>query len=86
MDESLTELGEYCMNALGGAAKSYEIYAGQLTLWVERDDIVKVLTFLRDDPNCLFKQLVVSTPAGRSASRWYITCSPCARISGCGSR
>ena len=49
MDESLTELGEYCMNALGGAAKSYEIYAGQITLWVERDQIVKVLTFLRDD-------------------------------------
>ena len=61
MDESLTELGEYCMNALGGAAKSYEIYAGQITLWVERDQIVKVLTFLRDDPNCLFKQLVDMT-------------------------
>lgn len=31
---------------------------GELTIAVQRDAILKVLTFLRDDAGCLFKQLV----------------------------
>ena len=31
---------------------------GELTIAVKRDAILKVLTFLRDDAGCLFKQLV----------------------------
>ncbi|MBI2235188.1 MAG: NADH-quinone oxidoreductase subunit C, partial [Micavibrio aeruginosavorus] len=36
----------------------YEFVNGELTFWAQRDKILKVLQFLRDDPECQFRMLV----------------------------
>ena len=58
MTEALKDLGEYCVATSAGAVERYEVVARQLILWTERESLLRLLTFLRDDPNCLFKQLV----------------------------
>jgi NADH-quinone oxidoreductase subunit C len=58
MNEALKELAEYVMTALAGDVLSYDIARGELTLNVRREGIVRVLTFLRDDTNCQFRQLL----------------------------
>ena len=63
MDEAiqvdpLTDLGEYIGSALGGAVLSSTVAFGELTLIVERESIVSVATFLRDDPRCRFISFV----------------------------
>ena len=58
MTEPLKELGDQVAAALPGDVIRSEIVRGELILWAERPVIVRVLTFLRDDPRMLFKQLV----------------------------
>lgn len=63
MDEAvqldpLAELGGHIASALGAVIQSQEIAFGELTLIVERDSIVSVATFLRDDPRCRFVSFV----------------------------
>lgn len=57
-DASLNELAEYITAAIPGTADKSEIAFGQLTLTCAAQDIVPVLTFLRDDTNTLFKVLI----------------------------
>lgn len=57
-EDSLRELGEYVAGQLGDIVDSAEVKGGELTLRVARNAIVRALTFLRDDTNCLFKILV----------------------------
>jgi len=54
MDESLEELGNTIVAALGGAESAYTVTLGQLTLVADAGDIVRVMQFLRDDERCLF--------------------------------
>ena len=54
MDEKLHELGEAIAGALAGSVKSYAVALGELSVTAEAKDIVKVVTFLRDDPRCQF--------------------------------
>jgi NADH (or F420H2) dehydrogenase, subunit C len=59
MDETvvvdpLVTLGEHIASSLGDAVLSFEVAFGDLTLNVQRDSIVNVATFLRDDPKCRF--------------------------------
>jgi len=54
MDETLDRLGATIKNALSGSITGYEIARGELTVHAEAADIVKVATFLRDDPTCQF--------------------------------
>jgi NADH-quinone oxidoreductase subunit C len=58
MTEPLREFGEQIAAALQEDAIRTEIVRGELILWVKRPSIVRALTFLRDDPRCLFKVLV----------------------------
>ena len=58
MTEALIDLGQQIEAALSDALLGQEVSKGQLTILVRRDSILKVLTFLRDDQNCQFKQLV----------------------------
>ena len=55
---TLPELGNRVADALGSAVVSQSLKVGELTLVVERSEIVRVLTYLRDDPACEFKILV----------------------------
>ncbi len=58
MKKSLQELGEYIALSMGGGVRRSWVAGGEMTLECERDLIVRLLTFLRDDPHCLFKLLV----------------------------
>jgi len=58
MTEPLKEFGDQIAAALREDAIRTEIVRDELILWAKRPSIVRVLTFLRDDPRCLFKVLV----------------------------
>jgi len=57
-DQALTELGDRIRGALGADIIDVTLPRGELTLRVQRDSIVRVLTHLRDEPNSLFKMLI----------------------------
>jgi len=54
MNEELKALGDHVAASLGEAILSSTVAYGELTLVARADDIVRVVTFLRDDPQCLF--------------------------------
>jgi NADH-quinone oxidoreductase subunit C len=59
MDLALRDLSEYVQAALPEQVESIEITpVDELVVTVRRDAIVRVLTFLRDDDRCQFKQLM----------------------------
>ena len=58
MTQALTEFGSTVATALDRNCLKVEVIRDELILWVPRTAIVPVLTYLRDDPRCLFKVLV----------------------------
>jgi len=58
MSEQLQELGDHVAASLGPAVLDRQIAYGELTVLVAGEAIVRVLTFLRDDPRCLFVSLM----------------------------
>jgi len=63
MDEILKSIGEKALAALPGAVLSATRAYGELTLTAEALRIVDVLTYLRDDPACLFFSFIDLTAA-----------------------
>ena len=57
-DESISELGEYIAAALASEVIDTSVAHGELVVQTRADAIVKVMTFLRDDQQCLFKLLI----------------------------
>jgi len=58
MNEALRDLGDFLDAAIGKDLLSSEVTCDQLSLHISRESVIKVLTLLRDDQNCQFKQLV----------------------------
>ena len=56
--EALRELGNYVAQALPDAVLSADVARDELIVRAHRAAVVRVLTFLRDDSNCQFAQLV----------------------------
>lgn len=54
MEDTLDRLGQSIRTALPGAVTGHEVKYGELTLSANSADIVKVATYLRDDPACQF--------------------------------
>jgi NADH-quinone oxidoreductase subunit C len=54
MADTLTALGEMIASRLAGAVTGFEVAYGELTLTAGTDAILRVLKFLRDDPDCRF--------------------------------
>ena len=54
MDEALDRLGATIKTALAASVTAAEVVRGELTVHAKAADIVKVATFLRDDPACQF--------------------------------
>ena len=57
-EPALTELGAYIAAAAPGLAEAPAIARGELALVAARDGLLRLLAFLRDDPECRFRQLV----------------------------
>jgi NADH-quinone oxidoreductase subunit C len=58
MDLALKDLGDYITGQLPKDVTSFDLSLGELCLNARAEGIVRVLTLLRDDVNCRFKQLV----------------------------
>jgi len=58
MDDILDRLGQTIKNALGASVTGYQVAFGELTVDVKAADVVKVATFLRDDPACQFISII----------------------------
>lgn len=58
MSEALKELGDHIAQALPGVVSRTEMRLGELMLEASADKVIALLTFLRDDHKCLFKQLI----------------------------
>ena len=58
MDQALKDLGEHIAAALPQEIVRTEVVLDELVLQARRDALVKVLTYLRDNVNCQFKQLM----------------------------
>jgi NADH-quinone oxidoreductase subunit C len=56
--QALQELGDHLTVSLGSDVERFEMVRGEAILGVAAAAVVKVMTFLRDDPKCLFKMLV----------------------------
>src|SRR5262249_37793960 len=58
MEDRLDKLGETIAGGLAGSLTGYRVANGELTISAISDDIVKVVTFLRDDERCQFWSLI----------------------------
>lgn len=58
MRQSLDELGAHILASLPGAVLDAQVAYDELTLVADTSAIVEVVTFLRDDPRCLFFNFV----------------------------
>ena len=58
MSGKLKELGDYIAGSLPGIVLKAEDLQGELTVTAEGAQIVRLMTFLRDDARCLFKILM----------------------------
>jgi NADH-quinone oxidoreductase subunit C len=56
--QALQELGDHLLASLPAEALGFETIRGEAILRVAPAAVVKVLTFLRDDAQCLFKMLI----------------------------
>lgn len=58
MTEALKDLSDHIAQSQTGVVSKTEIRLGELMLETTPDKIVALLTYLRDDTKCLFKQLI----------------------------
>jgi len=58
MDQALKELGGYIRDTLGSSVMDVTVRLGELSVEIERSDVLRVLKFLRDDANCQFLTLL----------------------------
>ena len=55
---ALEDLGAHIASSMTSAIEGQTVHAGELTLKARPDQILTVLTFLRDDPRCRFTTLI----------------------------
>lgn len=58
ISESFIDLADHIVESLDGAAISHDIQNDEMIINAQRDEVCKVLQFLRDDAECQFKMLV----------------------------
>jgi len=58
MDTALNELKEIVIDALGSSVLDSQLANDELSIVINRDDVPRVLKYLRDDVNCQFKLLL----------------------------
>ncbi len=72
MDEALGQFGAAVAGALAGAVTDHAVAFGELTIITNAADIIKVVTFLRDDERCQFISFIdvtaIDWPDAKDAS------------------
>ena len=58
MEAALKDLGADIAAKQPDAVRSFDVVLGELTVFAERDHIVSLLRFMRDDPQCNFETLI----------------------------
>jgi NADH-quinone oxidoreductase subunit C len=58
MSDQLNALGQAIASALPGAVTGHSVAFGELTVTANAADIIKVITFLREDPRCQFVSFI----------------------------
>ena len=58
MNQALQDLGDYIKGAMPEAIMSAQLINDELVLITQPQPIARILLFLRDDSNCLFKTLI----------------------------
>jgi NADH-quinone oxidoreductase subunit C len=58
MDSILDNLGQSIRTALPGAVTGHEVKHGELTITGKASEIVKIATYLREDPACQFVSII----------------------------
>ncbi len=58
MNQALKELGDYIIGEIASHVTKSEFVVGELILWTTPASVTQLLTFLRDNPRCLFNMLV----------------------------
>src|SRR5262245_55660512 len=58
MEDTLDRLGQTIKNALGVSITGYTVTRGELTVHAKVGDLIKIATFLRDDPACQFISII----------------------------
>ncbi|HYM30146.1 MAG TPA: NADH-quinone oxidoreductase subunit C [Candidatus Cybelea sp.] len=58
MQQALNELGAHIATSLPDSVSGSTVAHNELMIDVKAADVVQVMTFLRDDARCLFKQLI----------------------------
>jgi NADH-quinone oxidoreductase subunit C len=58
MDDTLDRLGQTIKSAFDSSVTGYAVARGELTVTAKAADLVKVVTFLRDDPACQFINII----------------------------
>ena len=75
-DEALKDLGKHIQSVNSDTVIDYKVAYNELTVNAKRDDIVKLMTFLRDDPTCKFVQLstvcVLIILNVKNGLKWFI--------------
>ena len=54
----MEDIKDHIIESLGDAVNSAEIKVGELTIHARRAEVMKVISFLRDDPICKFASLI----------------------------
>jgi len=65
MEDALRDIGEQIEAALSEAVQSFVVAKDELTVICRADRIAQVLTYLRDDQSCQFRQLLDITAVDR---------------------
>jgi len=65
MEDTLERLGATIKTALPASVTGYAVERGELTVTAKAADVVKVATFLRDDPGCQFVCIIDVTAVDR---------------------
>jgi NADH-quinone oxidoreductase subunit C len=58
MDDTLDRLGQTIKSALGSSVTGYAVARDELTVTALAADLIKIVTFLRDDPACQFINII----------------------------
>jgi NADH-quinone oxidoreductase subunit C len=58
MNQALQDLGDTIARERAGDVERFVVAHDELTLWTRPDAVLRLLHYLRDDSNCLFKLLV----------------------------